>query len=428
MIQEQFINYVLDSKDKNIINQNRLDDKYFSDYKKEWNFILNHINKYDVIPDKVSFLDNFPDFPIIKVEEPPQYLLNELMNNYKQDVVGKNFNNKIIPAYQVGDVEKLTDTINDIAQELNNSTVINSVDIIKDTSRYNTYIDRIENNKKYFVKTGFDELDAIIGGWDREEELATIAARTNKGKSWVLLLTALAAAKEGLTVGIYSGEMSDKKVGYRIDTLLGNIKNGDLIHGNVSSKDDYERYIKNVLPTIKGSIKVLTPNNIGGPAGVSALRAFIEKDNLDMLIVDQHSLLEDDRHAKNPVEKAANVSRDLKNLQVMKKIPIIAASQQNRTSTENGVGSEHIAQSDRIAQDSTTILFLERDKSDENTLLVEIVKSRDNEVGKTLKYKVNFNTGTFDYIPEEDVNNSYHNKYDKDIEEDFSYGNAGFSY
>ena len=53
---------------------------------------------------------------------------------------------------------------------------------------------------------------------------------------------------------------------------------------------------------------------INGPAGVSALRAFIEKEKLDILFVDQHSLLEDDRKAKNPVDKAANISRDLKNL------------------------------------------------------------------------------------------------------------------
>ena len=33
-----------------------------------------------------------------------------------------------------------------------------------------------------------------------------------------------------------------------------------------------------------------------------------------MLCIDQHSLLEDDRNARNPVEKASNISKDLKNL------------------------------------------------------------------------------------------------------------------
>ena len=40
--------------------------------------------------------------------------------------------------------------------------------------------------------------------------------------------------------------------------------------------------------------------------------------------MDQHSLLEDDKKGRTPVDRAANISKDLKNLQVMKKIPIIA--------------------------------------------------------------------------------------------------------
>lgn len=61
-------------------------------------------------------------------------------------------------------------------------------------------------------------------------------------------------------------------------------------------------------------MKVITPSMINGPAGVSALRAFVEKESIDILFVDQHSLLEDDHHARNSVDRASNISRDLKNL------------------------------------------------------------------------------------------------------------------
>ena len=143
---------------------------------------------------------------------------------------------------------------------------------------------------------------------------------------------------------------------------------------------------------------------IDGPAGVGALRAFIERDKLDILFIDQHSLLEDDRRARAPYEKAANISKDLKNLQVLKKIPIVAVSQQNRTSTENGVGLEHIAQSDRIAQDSTIVIFFEQK---DGTMTMHLIKSRDSANMKDLKYDVNLNNGTFIYKPDdedEDIN------------------------
>ena len=45
MIEEQVINYILNTKDSSIITLNRLDDSYFPNYKKEWNYILDHLQK-----------------------------------------------------------------------------------------------------------------------------------------------------------------------------------------------------------------------------------------------------------------------------------------------------------------------------------------------------------------------------------------------
>ena len=167
-----------------------------------------------------------------------------------------------------------------------------------------------------------------------------ICARPGVGKTWSLLKCALAAAEQGLTVGIYSGEMSERKVGYRIDTLASHISNYKMIHGNADIQNDYKRYIDSIADKIPGKIKVLTPAMIGGSAGVTALRGFIDKDKLDILFIDQHSLLEDDRGAKNPVEKASNISKDLKTLQVLTHIPIISVSQKNRGAKDDEISEE----------------------------------------------------------------------------------------
>ena len=298
---------------------------------------------------------------------------------------------------------------------------LDSIDIFKDTSRYDAYLEKCNDFNKFYIKTGFKELDEIIGGWDRQEELATIAARTNMGKSWILLKCAIAAMEQGLTVGIYSGEMTDKKVGYRIDTLISHISNSAIIRGNREVQNDYKKYIDSLSEKYSGTIKILTPSMLGGPAGVQALQAFIEKDNLDMLCVDQHSLLEDDRHAKNPVEKASNISKDLKNLQVLKKIPIIAVSQQNRASTENGVDTSHIAQSDRIAQDSTIIIFFEQK---DGLMTMSLVKSRDSVNMKKLTYAIDLDKGIFNYIPEE--GNALNGKGAEELEEEFEFEDNPF--
>lgn len=416
MVQEQIINYIIDTKDTSLIILNRLDDSFFPAYKSEWNYILNHFNTYGSIPDKESFLASFPDFDLIKVNEPIQYLIDEIYKEKQNNQLAATFN-KVRKLLIENKTEEALDTYKKAYEDLTCGVALSSIDILKDTSRYDAYIERLQSFDKYYVRTGLPELDSIIGGWDREEELATIVARTNVGKSWLLLKFAVAAAEQGLNVGIYSGEMSERKVGYRIDTLIQHISNGALVHGSSNIQADYKTYIDNLPNRFKGSIKVLTPKMINGAAGVSALRAFIEKDKLDILFIDQHSLLEDDRKARNPVERASNISKDLKNLQVLKRIPVISVSQQNRASTDTGVGTEHVAQSDRIAQDSTIILFFERHKDDKSLLDIDLVKSRDSVNDKKLTYRVDFNKGEFIYIPgtndtvdKDESSNKYYNK------------------
>ena len=397
MIQLQTLNWILDTKDSSMLLMNNINEEFFSDYKEEYKFICDHLNESGRIPDKLTFLDRFPNFDIVEVSESSDYLIDKLYDDRNTRKLAEIFNNirQLLVDGKIDEAMQLYTTSSDVVVKAKH---IEAVDILRNTERYDAYVERCENFDKYYVKTGFKELDEIIGGWDRQEELATIVARSNQGKSWVLFKCAVAAVEQGLNVGLYSGEMSERKVGYRVDTLISNISNTAITKGDRTVQNDYKRYLDNLPNKYKGFLKVLTPNMIDGPAGVSALRAFIEKENLDILFIDQHSLLEDDRHARSPVEKASNISKDLKNLQVLKKIPIISVSQQNRSSTENGVGLEHIAQADRIGQDSTIVIFFEQKNG---LMTLHLIKSRDSANMKDITYLVDLNHGKFTYIPEE---------------------------
>ncbi|MBQ6631030.1 MAG: hypothetical protein IJH55_02710 [Romboutsia sp.] len=397
MIQLQILNYLLDTKDSSMLLVNNINKEFFSDYQDEYDFICSHLNDYGTIPDTLTFLDKFPNFDIVEVNESPDYLIDKLYDDRNTRKLAEIFN-KIRELLVKGDVDGAMQLYTTSSEAVVKAKHIEAVDILRNTERYDAYIERCENFDKYYVKTGFRELDEIIGGWERQEELATIVARSNQGKSWILFKCAVAAVEQGLRVGLYSGEMSERKVGYRIDTLISNISNTALTKGDRTVQNDYKRYLDELPNKYKGFLKVLTPNMIDGPAGVQALRAFIEKENLDILFIDQHSLLEDDRHARSPVEKASNISKDLKNLQVLKKIPIISVSQQNRSSTENGVGLEHIAQADRIGQDSTIVIFFEQKNG---LMTLHLIKSRDSANMKDITYVIDLNRGIFTYVPEE---------------------------
>ena len=314
MIQLQVLNKILETGDASLFVLNNLDDSYFSEYKKEFNFIRDHYRENGNIPDKETFISKFNDFDFINVHETNKYLLDALAEDRNKRGLIETFN-KIRDKLNADDTEGALRVFKQASDKMSEMISLESVDIFHDVSRYDAYVERRNDFNKYYVTTGFKELDKVLGGWDRQEELATIIARTNQGKSWLLLKCAIAAAEAGLTVGLYSGEMSERKVGYRVDTLISHISNTSLIKGNTAVEVEYKNFLESLKSgKFKGTIKVLTPSMINGPAGVTALRAFIEKENLDMLCIDQHSLLEDDRKAKNPIEKASNISKDLKNL------------------------------------------------------------------------------------------------------------------
>ena len=398
MIQTQALNYILESKDSSFITSNSLTKDYFSEYVSEFEFIKSHIELYNNVPDIETFLNQFPDFDYIKVNENPEYLLSGLQEDRNKRYLAEVFN-KIRNLLMEGKTDEALKLYSSSQTQNFNSISLKAVDIYSDISRYESYATKSTDFSKFYVTTGFREIDKVLGGWDRLEELGVIFARSNQGKSWCLLKCAVAAAKQGLRVGVYSGEMTATKVAYRIDTLNSHISNSKLLHGDLSVQNDYKRYLDGESKNLKDKLYILTPNDCGGPAGVSKLRSFIEKYKLDMLCIDQHSLLEDDRNARNPVEKASNISKDLKNLQVMMKIPIIAVSQQNREKAEAGepkVSLTNISQSDRIGQDATTVLALDQV---DGVMTIYLIKSRDSVNGKQFRYAIDIDHGIFNYIP-----------------------------
>ena len=401
LTQLQMLNWILSNKDFSVIVQNNIDSSYFPNLKREFVFINRHYLTYGQVPDMVSFMNAFPDFEVIEVNESVDYLLSELYREHNESFLATTFN-KIKDLLMAGRTDDAMNLFSSSAQTASSKKKLDAVNILEDTSRYDSYIDKCNDFNKYYISTGFKELDDIISGWDRQEELAVIAARTGVGKSWALIKSVTAAVKAGLTVGLYSGEMGVDKVGYRFDTLMSHISNGKLVHGNSDAANQYKIYLDNLKDNHRGSLYIMTRDMVDGKCGVTALRGFVEKYNLDILFVDQLSLVDDDQNARQPFERAANVSKDLKVLQVTKHIPIISVSQQNRTSVnEDGfAGTENIAQSDRIAQDATTILFL---SYKDDILSLSIAKARDGGTNKVLKYMVDLDHGRYNYLRDDDT-------------------------
>lgn len=399
MVELQVLNYVFQKNSMQFVILNGVTEEHFTTYKEQFKFLKDFYAEYNQLPSKETFQTKFSDdFEWLTVTDPEEYLLEKLeeaklYRNLIDDY--KVFTNLIKNQESDKAVEKMAE----ISQKYMKQKQSKCVDLIGDVQqRFDTYIERVENPEEYGVTTGLKELDDILGGWDMKNETAIIAGRPGFGKSWWLIYFALAAAKQGLRVGFYSGEMETDLVGYRLDTFLGNIANGSLTHGNRNVLQQYKDYTDYLTQLVPGNIFCITPDMIGGSATVSKLRAFVEKYDLQMLCVDQFSLLEDERRGRTPREQMSNLSKDLRTLQRLKKIPILAASQLNREESEDGPSTKNISESDRIGQDATTVLFIERKESN---VTLTVGKARNARTGDKLTYAWNINMGILHYIPTE---------------------------
>ena len=206
MIELQALNYVIQKKDASFFLMNSLNEDFFTSYKAEYKFINEHIKKYNVVPDSLTVQNKFPDFPIVETTEAPEYIVNQLYQEYNAQMVVESYK-KSVEKFKKKDFEGGISEASGIAKKVISNSPVKSVDLISDRTRYDAYIEKTKDLGAYYVTTGFPEIDNLLGGgWDRKEELATIIARPGVGKclqkgTKVLMADGTVKAVEDICVG-----------------------------------------------------------------------------------------------------------------------------------------------------------------------------------------------------------------------------------
>ncbi len=399
MITLQIINKVLQTRDIQLINKNALTEEYFVGYETEFNFIVDHFNKYGNVPDKATFLAQFEEFSFVDVTETDKYLLDTL---YEEHLYYKS----VGVVQQVAELLKTNanDAVEYLHSQLPNLEIdatTEGTDIINQADeRYKIYLEKMNADNPWYITTGFEELDDILNGWANGEELIVLFARTGQGKSWVLAKTLSHAWQIGNRVGYISPEMSPARIGYRFDTLFKNFSNRNLVWGR--EEPDYEKYIKE-LKNKENPFIVATPLDFQKKVTVTKLKHFIQSNKLDILGIDGITYMTDERYKKgdNKTTSLTNISEDLIALSIELGIPILVVVQSNRggVKDEDSEGTpelENIRDSDGIAQNATKVLSLRQTGAG---LEIGIKKHRDGASGGKVIYYWDIDKGVFNYIP-----------------------------
>ena len=406
MVSLQIISKILATKDISILDDNMLTKDYFVGYENEYDFLTNHYKEYGTVPDKATFLSKFPDIELVEVGESNNYLVDTIREEYLYY--------KSVPIVQKiaellkSDANVAAEYMLQAIKELEPNYRLSGTDIIADAKdRYDQFVERKENQENWFFTSGFEELDDLIHGIQREEEYFVIFARTNQGKSWVLEKMCTHIWQIGFNVGYISPEMGASSIGYRFDTLYKNFSNKGLMWGrDTIETDEYQQYIEE-LQKHKNKFIVATPNDFTRKITVSKLRNWIKQYQLDLVAVDGITYMTDERYQRgdNKTTQLTHISEDLMSLSMEMRVPILIVVQANRggVAQDDNAGApelDTIRDSDGIAQNASKVLSIRQTK--DSILKLEIKKQRFGAVGGKLNYQWDIDTGDFVFIPSYD--------------------------
>ena len=399
MVALQIISRILQTQDISIIERNNLTVDYFPEYQDEFEYITDHYKEYGNVPDKLTFLSHFQDFEIVEVQESESYLVDTIREEYLYY--------KSVPVVQK--VAELLKTDSNAAAEymiqamkdLQPNYKIGGIDIIQQANeRLDAYIDRRDNQDNWFFTTGFPELDDIMHGIQRTEELILIFARTNQGKSWVLEKMCTHVWEIGFNVGYISPEMGALSVGYRFDTLYKNFSNRDLMWGNDNlDEKQYKQYIEE-LKQRNNKFIVATPADFDNKVTATKLRQFIKQHKLDIIAIDGVTYLEDERYKRGDSEaqKLTHLGEDLWNITRDMNVPVLVVAQANRSGaidkeSEDTPEIESVRGGDGLSLNASKIISLKQ--GPDGVITLQVKKQRNGRVGDKLSYQWNPDIGEF---------------------------------
>ena len=400
-IELQVISKILTSDDEGLVNELcSFDSSYYSVFNSHISFILNHLEQYNTVPDIFTFQAEFPDIVLVDVSrEPKEFLVSELRKNKKRILLVDTFNKlKDLGSADVSEAWDYLQQQCESADQLTDTAPMNIISQAKERA------EQVQIwSKQARIPTGFAELDKLTyGGWSTIEELVSIVASTNSGKSWMAAKMLEAAHKASFPCAIYSPEMQASYFATRFDTWRAHFKNSELFQGKYT--DDYNAYIE-ALRNDPTPAFIIEDKDM--PEGVSPrhLESFIKKHKIKLLIIDGISYMSDDHRSSSDYERLTHISKDLFQLSKKYGCAIVVMVQANRETKdakdEKGVpfpSIYNVAGAFSIIQISTQA-FAMRQIFDKHVFELKLEKTRMAKNDKNiLSYSWDVNTGNMQYM------------------------------
>lgn len=236
-------------------------------------------------------------------------------------------------------------------------------------------------------------LQEATGGIDSQDYIV-IYGRPKSMKTWLLVATLVWAFEQGKRILIYTKEMTADNIFKRIAAVMAKVRYHELRMARLSPEekaamDAVWRMIYMMRAT--QPLICLSGQDTGEKGDtVPWLRSKIEQYKPDMVFIDGMYLMSDARGnpRQKDHERVQHISRDLRQMNLETKLPLVCTLQANRDAAKNKEANlEDIAFSDAIGQDATLAIRVINEKG-VPTLALLIGGSREFELNGFRTYGV----------------------------------------
>ncbi len=260
------------------------------------------------------------------------------------------------------------------------------------------------------LPTGFIDIDKILNGFQKGD-LIILAARPSMGKTALAVNIATNMAKRGLSIGIFSLEMTYRQIAIRILSSMSEIAFHKLKSG-ILNKNEWDFIVKTIDETRSLHIYIDDSSLITSLDIRTKARKLKIERNIDFLIIDYLQLIEGLKR-ENRAQEVSEISRSLKVLAKELNIPILALSQLNRgveqRDNKRPMMSD-LRESGAIEQDADIVMFIYRDdvynknqeKTEQPKAEINIAKHRNGPTG-TIELLFNKDTTTFKNLSDQEA-------------------------
>ena len=260
-----------------------------------------------------------------------------------------------------GDPQVCATKILELSQELFTN------EIIKGDKWANDFLATLAKNvadpDSAYCKTGFSQLDNLLGGGLVKGGLYILGARPGMGKTTVALNIAENVVNRGAKVLFISLEMSSHQIMCKRVSLDCNIPYKKILTGRVTDED-----YQSVVEAVERLRQKKFATNATFSMTVQDIMMMAKKErDCDLLVVDYFGLINSPESGKggSRYEIYSDISRQLKQTAGILNIPVLCLAQLNRE-VEKGRKDKRPILSDlrdtgSLEQDADSVIFLHRD-------------------------------------------------------------------